>query len=260
MMIKRIVIGMMLLMGLATAISPQDYDNLQPDPVGSVVDPDGVTSIYPTTYPDQPPEAYQPPAESAYFTNVEPADAGNLVDQGAVDDAPSLLSSVPEGNGLWAVDGLRYEHTVSLTMPAESWANQEIVPSVGGDLVIYYEYPTGQVVSQHLGRVRPYHRYWTWFYGPFPGVYKVWYTIDGVYRSNYVWFYVRDYWPWWYGGYTFTTYYYELPVRYYYRPIVYEPIRWTYTWTWTSKHERHVIHDHGRPPRHDGFVTTLIDP
>ncbi|MCX8207217.1 MAG: hypothetical protein N3G75_05220 [Methanothrix sp.] len=249
MMLKELIIGLVIVAGLSAAMSPEDYD-----------------ALYPTEYPDQPAEYYQPPPDSAYFTNEEPADAGSLVDQGAVDD-PSVLSSVPEGNGLWIVDGLTYEHTVSLNVPPKSWANQEIVPSVGGDLVIYYEYPTGQIVTQHLGRVRPYHRYWAWFYGPFPGVYKVWYVIDGVYRSNYVWYYVREDWPWWYGGYTFTTYYYTLPVRYYYRPIVYEPIRWTYKYTWEWRSTGHTWHDGWHDGHHDGrhdgrreFVTTIVDP
>jgi hypothetical protein len=75
-----------------------------------------------------------------------------------------------------------------------------------------------------MGHVYPHHRYWTWFYGPHPGRYEVWYTIGGRYYSNHVWFDLRWDWPWWYGGYTYSTYYYYYTTPVVYNPVIYEPI------------------------------------
>lgn len=232
----------------------EDSDMVQFDPV------------YPEQYPTEAPQApeYKPePGESAFFTSEQPRDAGTLVDQGFVDDATEVLGDVPGGNGLWIADGSGGERLVTLNVPSESYANQEIIPSVEGDLMVYYKYPSGYVKTVNMGYVHPHHRYWTWFYGDLPGTYEVWYTIGGVYFSNRVWYYVQDDWPWWYGGYTYNEYYWDWdpvvyrPHYYYYWPTFYEPVTYYYTPTVYSTHTTYVtssIHSSwGGHKSHHGF-------
>ncbi|OPX77401.1 MAG: hypothetical protein A4E45_02036 [Methanosaeta sp. PtaB.Bin039] len=196
----------------------------------TVVDP-----LYPDYYPvDTPTEYYEPmEGQAAFFTNQEPRDFGRLVDTGEVTDFQYIMSDVPAENGLWIADGAGSQRLTTLNVPSSSWANQEIIPSTEGEMVIYYQYPSGEIRSHNMGYVYPYHRYWTWFYGPTPGAYKVWYVIGGVYYSNYIWYYVWDDWPWWRGGYTFNRYYYDplayTPNLYYYYPAIYTPIKYYYS-------------------------------
>ncbi|NYT02200.1 MAG: hypothetical protein GKC10_05535 [Methanosarcinales archaeon] len=186
---------------------------------------------YPMSYPGS--EHDRPPAgESAFFTKDQPREYGTLVDLGPADPGyiGEVLADVPGENGLWIADGYGQERRVNLNVPVDSWANQEIIPSHEGDMTVYYRYPTGEIKSYNMGYVRPHHRYWMWFYGDVPGTYQVWYTIGGVYTSNYIWYHLWNDWPWWYGGYTYTYYttptydwvYYENP--YYYYPVVYSPV------------------------------------
>jgi len=189
---------------------------------------------YPNAYPTYNPDAeYEKPSAggSAFFTMQEPRDYGNLVDLGPVDSQymGQVLKDVPGENGLWIADGYSQDRKVNLNAPVKSWTNQEIVPSREGDLMVYYRLPSGEIKSYNMGYVHPQHRYWMWFYGDIPGTYQVWYTIGGIYTSNYIWYHLSHDWPWWYGGYTYTYttpvynwMYYETP--YYYYPVVYTPI------------------------------------
>jgi len=150
------------------------------------------------------------------------------------------------------------ERLVTLNVPTESYTNQELIPSVEGDLMVYYKYPSGYVKTVNMGYVYPHHRYWTWFYGDLPGTYEVWYTIGGAYYSNRVWYYVQNDWPWWYGGYTFSDYYWYWnpvswePYYHYYWPTFYSPVVYsTYTTTITSStHTSWGGHDGGLDGHH----------
>lgn len=247
-MTKHILFPMMAILALVIpglAMDSHQFDNLQqPSQMPNYPQMQTYTYHSHTSINDF---SYQPEAgETAYFTNERPNEYGTLVDHGQVDYASSVLSNVPEKNGLWIADGTGGQRRTDLKVPSSSWVNQEIIPSNEGNLVVYYRSPSGVVKSYNMGYVHPYHSYWTWFYPEISGIYDVWYTIGGVYYSNHIWYYVDNDWPWWYGGYAYTptyynyyTYQYELPLVYkqrvYYTPAIYTPIKITTHTTSESK-------------------------
>jgi hypothetical protein len=217
------------------------YDDLSVP--GNAEDAPFIDPQYPQSYPQSDPGSAQSPAagETAFFTAEEPDNSGQLMDAGVVSESSGsqILQSVPSGNGLWIADGAGEDRLTTLNVPESSWANQEIIPSMEGDLTLHYKHPSGKVVSKHLGYVKPYHRYWYWFYGDFPGTYEVWYTIGGTYYSNRIWYYVQNDWPWWYGGYTYRSYY---GYPWFYSPVVYQPITYRTYYTTRSYDSFQLMH------------------
>jgi len=111
-------------------------------------------------------------------------------------------------NRLWIVDA--YGNCRSgINIPLYSWAREEIIPAVSGQLVIYERYSSGYVERYYPGYVQRGRKYLMWFYADSPGRHDVMYSVHaptGWYNSNSIWFNVyqswgqRPYYPWGYSG------------------------------------------------------------
>jgi hypothetical protein len=127
------------------------------------------------------------------YTTQKPADYGQLKDTGI---SPGFGGQVPQGsqpgpNGLCILDSTGLNRYPSMSLPINGYIEEELTPSMEGNLTVEELYPDGQVRTFSMGYVKPYHVYKMWFTADVPGTHKVRYSING-YHSNIVEFYVQD--------------------------------------------------------------------
>ena len=149
--------------------------------------------------------AYEPDADTILGQSSAGTQAGGqkrmlLESQGQVESV-GYYSHYTSPNRLWIVDAYG-NRRYGIDIPLYSWAREEIVPAVSGQLVIYERYPSGYVERHYPGYVHRGKKYQMWFYADSPGRHDVMYSVHastGWYNSNSIWFNV--YQSWWPGPY-----------------------------------------------------------
>lgn len=92
-------------------------------------------------------------------------------------------------SSLWIIDSSAKERSISLEMPAGSWAELELQPEVSENLCLFCRYPTGSIDNLLSSPVEKGYIYRTYYQSEAEGSYKLWYTLGG-YESNAVTFHV----------------------------------------------------------------------